>query len=77
MKYVLLIKDDIAVAKQMVSSIDNVQLGVYDEFKEVDEATYYDVMLPSKYNNGAWEATDDFPYINYPITSSNNREEQM
>lgn len=65
MKFILFIKDDIAVAKTRTKS-DNIDVGVYDSYEEISETDFNSIELPSKKIDGVWCKTDEYPAINYP-----------
>lgn len=65
-KFVLFLKDNIAVAKSRVSDIKNVDKSVYDSFEEVTEEIFNTIELPSEKVDGVWTKTDNFPTIEYP-----------
>lgn len=66
MKFILFIKDDIAVAKTRKKSLDKIELGVYDSYEEISETDFCSIELPSKKIDGVWCKTDVYPKINYP-----------
>ena len=66
MKFILFIKDDIAVAKARKKSLDKIEFGVYDSYEEISEAEFNSIELPSKKIDGVWCKTDEYPIINYP-----------
>ena len=65
-KFVLFLKDNIAVAKSRVSDIKNVDMSVYDSFEEVTEDVFDTIKLPSEKKNGVWVETSKFPSMEYP-----------
>lgn len=66
MKFILFIKDDIAIAKARKKSLDNIELGIYDSYEEISETEFNNVELPSEKIDGVWCKTDKYPVINYP-----------
>ncbi len=66
MKFVLFLKDNVAVAKSRVSDIKNVDVSVYDSFAEVTKDVFDTIKLPSKKINGVWVETSKMPLIEYP-----------
>ena len=66
MKYILFIKDDIAVAKSLRMSLDNINLDLYDKYEEVTEEIYDSIELPAVKDGNNWRKTDKYPYIDYP-----------
>lgn len=66
MKFILFIKDDIAVAKARKKALDDIELGVYDSYEEISETDFNSIELPSKKIDGVWCKTDEYPIINYP-----------
>lgn len=66
MKFVLLIKDNIAIAKTVVSKVENIVIGVYDRYEEVSEQVFKSVKLPSEKKNGVWVETSKFPLMEHP-----------
>lgn len=66
MKYVLYLKDNVAVAKSRVSNINNIDLGVYDSFEEITEDVFGSIELPSEKINGVWVETSKFPLVEHP-----------
>ena len=74
MKYILLIKDNIAAAKTVVSKVENIIMGAYDRYEEVSEQVFKSVKLPSEKKNGVWVETSKMPLIEYPsIESEENK----
>lgn len=66
MVYIVFLKDNIAVAKGSYKSLDNIKLGVYDEYREVTDTEYKSVEFPSVYTDGEWIKTEVFPVIDFP-----------
>ena len=66
MKFILFLKDNIAIAKARKVSLDNVELGVYDGYEEITEKEFNTIELPSKKIDDMWCKTNKFPVIDYP-----------
>ena len=69
MKFILLLKNDIAVAKSTRKSLDGIDLGIYDRYEEVTKDEFDTVEFPAKKINSKWTKTETFPSIVYPKIS--------
>ena len=74
MKFILFLKDNIAVAKSIRKSLDDVDLGVYDSYEEVTEQEYNTIELPAQKKDSSWVKTDVFPVIEYDSISEKHEE---
>lgn len=70
MKFILFLKDNIAVAKSTRKSLDKIDLGIYDNYEEVTKEEFNTIEFPAQKINSKWVKTDVFPTINYPRAES-------
>lgn len=54
MHYVLYVKNEVAMAKSVRTSVDNIPLSNFDNFIEVSKEEYDQIPIPAKLVDGLW-----------------------
>lgn len=63
MKYVLFIKDDIAMAKAVTNKPECIKTDIYDRCEEITGEEYQTIKLPAVKKDGFWTKTDNHAKI--------------
>lgn len=59
MHYILYLKNEVAMAKSVRTSKDNIPLDNFDNFMEVSKEQYDQISIPAKLVNGLWVKVTD------------------
>lgn len=73
MRYIIYLKNEVAMAKSIRMDSENIPLGNFDTFAEVDKEVYTSIKIPAKLVDGNWETISDLAEI--PRIAPNSIEE--